>query len=81
MNIGSAIAAAGTSIMPPTGTYSSNFTPSSFSCSLACATAACAWFSSFHVESIGIRISTLPWREARRIARSCVLNTSGSARQ
>ena len=31
--------------------------------------------------SMGIRICTRPCLEARRIARSCVLNTAGSARQ
>ena len=46
MNIGSAMAAAGISIMPPTGTKASNFTPSAFSSSLARSTAASAWFSS-----------------------------------
>ena len=60
MNIGSANAAAGTSIIPPSGTYSSNFTPSERSCSLASATQATAWLSSWNVVSIGIRISALP---------------------
>ena len=80
-NIGKAIAAAGISIMPPTSMLSLNFLPSCFSWSLARLMAARVWVISFDETSIGMRMRTSPKRDARRMARSCVLKICGSARQ
>ncbi len=74
-------AAAGTSIMPPTGKRSSNASPRPRNCPLARSTSRNAWSISWLCASIGSSSRALPNADARRIARSCARNTWGSARQ
>ena len=73
-------AAAGTSIMPPTGMCSATGSPRLASSWRAWASSSMASSTSWGCVSIGSRICRLPWTEARRSARSCTRNISGSAR-
>ncbi len=67
--------------MPPTIMCSSKGTRRSRSCPLAISINRSAWSISWPCASIGISSRTGPWADARRIARNCTRNITGSARQ